>query len=113
VSAVPARQQQVAVQRPAVRAIAPARHLPRARTLFAASLVLCGLAVLLAALAGESAMAFWASTSVVPLVSPVAYAYVLELAIMHGVWSPFVVETVSMAFLLAALGRSVALLDEL
>ena len=58
-------------------------------------------------------MAFWASVSIVPLVSPVAYAYVLDLSIMHGVWAPFVVETASMVLLLAGLIRSMSVLDKL
>jgi hypothetical protein len=113
-SAVPTAHPAVverAAARPAVGSVP--RRLPGAGTLLAASFVLCALAVGLAWLAGEGAMAFWASISVVPLVSPVAYAYVLDLAIMHGVWVPFVVLTGSMILLLAGLGRAMSVLDEL
>jgi len=102
-----------AAARPTARAIPRPRRAPRARTLLAASLVLCGLTVALAWMGGETAMAFWAAVSIVPLVSPVAYAYVLDLSIMHGVWMPFVVETAAMVLLLAGLLGAMSVLDEL
>jgi hypothetical protein len=87
------------------------RWLTSARSLGALTLALFGLATLLAGLAGETAMAFWASVAVFPLVTPVAYAYVLELAIMHAVWAPAVVESFGLVAMLATLVRAVGLLE--
>ncbi len=101
------------IEHPAARAIPRPSRLPRVRTLLAASLVFCGLAVAWAWIAGETAMAFWASVSVVPLVTPVAFAYVLDLSIMHGVWAPTVLDALAVVLLLAGLGRAMSLLDEL
>jgi hypothetical protein len=113
-SAVPASHPAVAITAPArPRAERRSLRLPGAAAFSGLSLLFCGLAVVLAMHAGENAMAFWAAVSPFPLVSPIAYAYVLDLAIMHGVWLPVVANTLGMVFLLAAAGRAFSLLDEL
>jgi hypothetical protein len=84
-----------------------------ARSLGALSVSCIAGASAIAALAGHTMVAWWMIACLVPLVTPVTFAYAIELSLWHGLLIVPVLAGLGIVLGLAAFGRAIAALDEL